>query len=365
MNRMIHLIEEWLTFALEFVRRTIYRLDPRLYSERLRIRTVTEGMALKESNKFAVFVVYSHAALPEFTMNFITALNRHSYNVVIVSNAELDTTTKGDLLRNCRLLVERVNFGRDFGAYKDGINIAVRRFQNIERLIIANDSVYYLNNGLDRLIADLDGPEDFIGVSEAFAYRYHAASFLLSFGAGVLKDPVFHRFWAGYLPIPSRMWVILEGEIGLTTRLVEAGHRPHILFKAEHLLPKLLDLEAAEMNEAILLFPTEVRALLTPVIERISGAGAEVNDVAQAAIRAVLQRNQMHAAGFAFMKFLGLPLFKRDIVYRELFPIQEIDPIVTGFGEPMQAAIVKDLARRPPPPRSAVVRRLLFRHGYI
>lgn len=329
---IINLIERGFVLGFEALRRAWHRLNPYLYSERLRIRRITEGLAPKASNKFAVFVVYSRSPLPNFTTNFVAALNRHSYNVIVVSNAKLDAATKTDLLRNCCLLIERVNFGRDFGGYKDGISIAFQRFPGIQRLIIANDSLYYLEKGLDELMAGLDGPEDFIGISEVFEHHYHVASFLLSFGPGVLASPEFRRFWARYRPIPTRMWAILQGDGELTRVLVEAGHRPHILFRAQSLLPKLQELSAAEIREALALFPSALRQALSPIVEPPPVATkATANEFAAAAVKEVMARNQMHAAGFAFMKFLSLPLLKRDIVYRELFPLQEVSRIVMEF----------------------------------
>ncbi len=260
------------------------------------------------------------------------------------------------------MLVERTNIGRDFGGYKDGVGIVFRRFQNVERLIIANDSVFYIEEGLDRFLSALDGSEDFIGVSEVFEHHYHVASFLISFGPKVLKDPVFRRFWARYLPLQTRMWAIMEGEGELTKRLVNAGHRPHILFRAEDLQPKLQNLSASERDEATLLFPQKIRGVLSL---HAGQAHASAIDYAAAAIAEVLQSNQMHVAGFAFMKFLGLPLFKRDIVYREQFTLSEVRRIMIDLSVAEQAEIVADLGRRSPPGRSNVFRRLLFRHGFV
>jgi hypothetical protein len=162
------------------------------------------------------------------------------------------------------------------------------------------------------------------------------------------------------------MWAILQGEGELTRCLMDAGHRPHILFKANHLLLKLQELSAPEVREAMALFPTEIRESLSAITEQPLGATKAIaNDFAKAAVKEVMERNQMHAAGFAFVKILGLPLFKRDIVYRELFPLQEVDRIVTALDEPMADEIIADLARRPPPGSFHVLRRLLYRHGYI
>ena len=367
-GEVIGLPEYGFVVGVEALRRAWHRRAPSLYSEQLRIRDVSEGISLKDTNKVAVFVVFSRSEPPAFTMNFIKALNRHSYNVIIVSNGELDPSARAALLRNCCLLVERNNVGRDFGGYKDGIDIALQRFPDLQRLIVGNDSLYYLENGIDDLVAGLDGPQDFIGVSEVFEHHYHVASFLLSFGRGVLDDPAFRRFWNSYLPIPTRMWAILEGEGELTRVLVEAGHRPHILFRADALLSKLQTLSASELGDSVVLLGKPVREALAPLVApRAAGGSPAPADIATAVHKEVMARNQMHAAGFAFMKLLGLPAFKRDIVYRELYSLEEARQIIAELGESeaMQAEIMADLARRKPPRRFDVLRRMFYRHGFI
>lgn len=358
-----HRLERGIVVVWETLRRTISRLDYRLYSSGRRIRRLKEGLAPEPSKKVAVFVLFS-SAVPAFTLNFIKALNRGSYNIIIVANADIEEVAKTELMRHCCLLVERANVGRDFGGYKDGIGIALQRFPGVRRLVIANDSLFYLERGLDRLVAGLDGPQDFIGVSEVFEHHYHVASFLLSFGPGVLADPVFHRFWAGYRPITTRMWAILEGEGELTRVLVEAGHRPHVLFRAEALVPKLRALSAQEARDAVALFPTAVRPTLSAAAQA-NGAGPASGEFAEAVFKEVMARNQMHTAGFAFMKFLGLPLIKRDIVFRELYSVEEVNRIMADFGEPLRAEIVADLAGRPSPSQFDPVRKLFYRHGHI
>jgi hypothetical protein len=355
-------IERLIVVGFELARRTLRRFDPRTYFERLRIKQITEGEVCKPTGKFLVFVLYARRDLPSFTANFVAALNNSPFNLIVVSNTQLAASARRDLLKNCCLLIERKNIGRDFGGYKDGISVVFRRFQNIERLVIANDSVFYIDNGLDRLVTALDGPEDFVGISEVFEHHYHVASFLISFGPRVLKDPVFRRFWANYLPLQTRMWAIMKGEGELTKRLIDAGYSPHVLCKAEHLLPILQRAGASEFKEAMQLFSQQVRGNLSLRAAKATGTAA---DLATAAVAEVLQTNQMHAAGFLFMKYLGLPLFKRDIVYRELFDLPEVKRIVADLGIPMQPEIIADLDGRFAPTPYNVFRRLLYRHGFI
>lgn len=355
-------LEAAFLLALEGLRRTWFRFHPRVRFARLRACALTRGRPAANAKKVAVFVVYADGSIPPFTMSFIEALARRRYDTIVVSNGNINSATRSHLLEKCCWLLERVNIGRDFGAYKDGISLAYRSFQDMDRLIIANDSVYYLECGLDELIEKLDGPDDFIGISEIFEHHYHVASFLLSFGRPIVRDSVFQQFWTRYLPISTKMWAILQGEGELTKRLLDVGYRPRILFRAEDLLPKLCRLDHAEIEKAVGLFPQNIQKKLPSLVEKEPAAA---NGFAAAVVNEVLQRNQMHAAGFAFMKYLGLPLFKRDIVYRELYTRAQAQRIIDQMGMSVPVEIILDLGRRAPPKRRQMIRRLLYRHGYI
>lgn len=348
-----------LAAIVDSIRVTIARLDPRLYRQDLRVRNVAEGCAVKDTTKFALLVIYAPCRLPQFTMNLAAAVIRASFNLIIVTNAPLDPDTKAEFLRNCCLLIERINIGRDFGAYKDGISITLERFPDIERLIIANDSVMCLEKRIDALLARLDSDNEFIGVSESFEHYYHVASFMLSFGPRIIRDPEFRKFWNHYLPISTRMWAIVKGEGMLTRRLTEAGYQPYILFKAQDLLQKLQELTIPQRNEALGLFPKEFRNAVADAVNDPSG-----RNFTSAMMDEIQRRNQMHVAGFAFMKFLGMPLFKRDIIYRNVYTVAEARQILADLGMSSQKEILAELERRRPPQSANRLARLLHKHGF-
>src|SRR5262249_10190819 len=154
---------------------------------------------------------------------------RSPLNLVVVSNAELDSYLRAQLLEKCYLLIERANLGRDFGAYKDAINIVLRRARNVDRLGLLDDSLFYFLKGLNKLVSDLDGPQEFIGVTEVFEDHYHVQSFMLSLGPSVIRSRQFRKFWQRYRPISTRRWSIHKGEVRLTRRLTKAGFSPHVL----------------------------------------------------------------------------------------------------------------------------------------
>jgi hypothetical protein len=158
------------------------------------------------------------------------------------------------------------------------------------------------------------------------------------------------------------MWTVMQGEGELTKRILNAGYRPLILFRAENLLPKLCMLDRSEIEKAAELFPQKIQKNFHSLAEKES---ATAKGFATAVVNEVLQRNQMHAAGFAFMNYLGLPLFKRDIVYRELFTLTQARRIIDRLGISVPDEIILDLGRRAPPKRRQAIRRLLYRSGYI
>lgn len=351
-------LEHALVLLLEAVQRAVQWLDPRRHVLGLRVRKISGGLSCKPSAKFFIFVVYAKSTLPRFTANLIAALKESPFNLVVVSNATLDAAVTRELLQHCCLLIERKNIGRDFGGYKDAISIITNRYPLIDRLVIANDSVFYCNQGLKDLIAKLDGTEEFIGVSEVFEHHYHVASFLMSFGSRVVQSPAFRKFWRGYCPIDTRRWAIFRGEGALTAKLLKAGFRPHVLYRAEYLRPHLEACDFDEIMQSVSLLPLTARNIVG-----VKVAQAKRAELAEAIISAIMAHNQMHVGGFLFRKWLGLPLVKRDIFYREIYTFDEISLILADLESPLRDEILADVCRRGIVTGHGTFRKMLYRHS--
>ena len=358
-----HIIEHGFVLTVEGLRRLGNRLVPSVYFESMRVKRVSEGHARKKSDKFVLLMLFPGERLPGFTMNFIDAIKRSDFNLVLVSNKALTPAMQSSLREHCLLLIERENIGRDFGGYKDGISVILRTFGFVDRLVIANDSVFYLRNGLDELVAGLDGPHDLIGVSEVFEHHYHVASFLMSFGRKLVDSPAFRTFWRRYRPLDTRRWAILQGEGRLSAALTGAGFDPHILYKAEHLRSHLPGRPAGEMLARL---PYRVRRKLENVPAADDAATEPVSEVlADEIVAAVRARNQMHAGGFLFHKLLGLPIIKRDVVYRQVHSLDEVTSIVSDLDNPDRDEVLADFTRRGTPAHLNPLKKLFYRHSAI
>lgn len=393
--------------VVEGLARLWFHLDPRLYSRRLRMRRFTEGQVDRKSKKYVVFALYAKTTLPTFTTNLIDAVGRSPFNLIIVSNAKLDPLLRAQLQEKCYVLIERSNLGRDFGAYKDGVEYVFEHESDPERIVIVNDSIFFFARGLDKLLADLDGPHDFIGATEVLEIHYHVQSFMMSFGCQVLNNARFRKFWKKYRPVSTRRWSIHKGEVGLTRMLTKIGFRPHILFQAPQLMLHLGRRTVRDVLEAVYLFPGYFRDLLYKQFDEIVGEGGRTESIAtletisqgvrtlpmartgdagklghisgqaimmekwnfeilsNLIVSMIANRNQIHVGGFLFMKYLGLPIVKRDIFYREVYALEEVYRILTELNEPLRDEVMSDLRRGGTAMHLKGFRRRLYRHGSI
>jgi Rhamnan synthesis protein F len=407
-----------IVYPIELFARIWYHLDLRVYFEGLRIRTISKGCAKKKSNRYVLFVLYVRGKTPPFIETLFRAIGRTRLNLVISTNARITPAQRQALLENCHLLIERADLGRDFGGYRDGIRYLLRTGEPIERLILLNDSLFYLEGGLDTLLAELDGEHDVIGLTEDFHLYYHVQSFALSFSGHVLKNNRFLSYWRKYRPISTRRWAIQKGERGLTRQLIRSGFAPHIIHYGAQLTPHLRSLKLGDLLDAVRLLPpthrqrlydefddiheTQTTALLSSINALVKGArrlhlitDAQLSDMRDSSIAQMLSvsddtaaiqeeaehwvldaflekiilivstRNQIHVGGFLFSKFLGMPVIKRDIFYREIYPLHEIDEILSQFNEPMKDHILADLRQKGTAKLLTGLRQVLYRHGAI
>jgi hypothetical protein len=365
--------EHGFVLTLEGLRRIAYRFDRTVYDEELRILKVEDGELSHGRNKFVVFVIYCRGPLPSFTTSAIEAFATAGYDVMAVLNQPPDASAVTYLKRWSRLIIHRANIGRDFGGYKDGISVLLARIGAPDRLIIANDSIFYLKDGLAEMMAGLDGPEDFVGASEVFDHHYHVGSYLLSFSRKAVESEAFGTFWASYKPITTRRWAILKGEGRLTNVLVKAGFAPKVLFKAEDLRTHLMVSSPEAFSELVSLLPVPTRKSFAALFEGVLGqlqandmrSESGAVDTASPLIEAVIASNQLHTGGFLFHRFRGLPIVKRDIVFRELYEPHEVRRALSDLPAEVLAIVVEDLSTRGTGAQLDYWNRLLYRHSAI
>jgi lipopolysaccharide biosynthesis protein len=99
-------------------------------------------------------VIYENIDIPEGTINFLKTLKEKGLNVLVAINSKKEIQNFKIIENYADIIILRNNSGKDFGAYKDSINFLMERglLKITKRLILANDSVYYLKKTSSILI---------------------------------------------------------------------------------------------------------------------------------------------------------------------------------------------------------------------
>ena len=124
--------------------------------------------------------------------------------------------------RNC-IFILRKNIGRDFGAYKAGIRWLKDSglFTDIERLFLINDTMIWMESSKD-IVCECS-KDAWSSMFLNLEIHTHAQSFFLSFSKEVLANEEFQKFWERYVPLNYRKHAILNGEVKLSSILLDQG----------------------------------------------------------------------------------------------------------------------------------------------
>lgn len=184
------------------------------------IRRVVPGKA-GPSRKHAVYVHYDRwGVVHDFILQAVGELVACGYAVTFVSNAPtLEDEQIAPLLPLVREVVHRRNVGYDFAAYRDGLARIPDR-DDVERLIIVNDSVYGPLYPLADLLAKAEAMQvDVFGVTDTWDLHYHLQSYFLLFFPAAIRSPAFRKFWRTFPTVSNKRWLIRNGEVRLSSVL--------------------------------------------------------------------------------------------------------------------------------------------------
>ena len=207
-----------------------------------RKRLITVGNQ-PSKNKMAIYVVYPVSGIKQSHIASLNWLVETGYSPLIVSNSALSLKDRERLRGHCWKLIERPNFGYDFGGYREGVLHLNHQIQSIDRLALFNDSCWFpVPSNANWLHTAEQMNKDFVGsvpnvlslecVSEEpessnfiqrfFAKKkFHYGSFALLFSNSILSDPRFLQFWTTLRLSNCRRRTFRRGEIGLSRYVFE------------------------------------------------------------------------------------------------------------------------------------------------
>lgn len=165
--------------------------------------------------KYCIFVFYQNGVRND-VINILKELNEQNVSVLLISNKKLSEYQKEILNKYADVIISRRNYGRDFGAYKRGMEYIYKNIDldSIDKLILLNDSVFYSLKGLNKFVNDLlDVKYEIIGATENYEYAKHIGSFCISMSRDIVKNSRVIKYWRKYKNTDLRPQVIAGGEI--------------------------------------------------------------------------------------------------------------------------------------------------------
>lgn len=192
-------------------------------------RVSVHAGAQAATTRVAILLIWQRAELPQSLELTLATLKRSGFCTVVVSNSVLLPDTLSLLARDSVAVLERPNFGYDFGGYRDGIRFVFESIPSVETLLILNDSTWFpLRAGdqtIDRMLCD---PAPYKGlVNKQVFHREreckHLESHFLMFEEPVLRHSSFQDFWTGYRVSSDRFNTIRRGEYGISNAVTSAG----------------------------------------------------------------------------------------------------------------------------------------------
>lgn len=191
-------------------------------------KIIRAGQGEQSSGSRKTLCVLAHFdrdnVVDDYVVGYLRALDELGCETVFVSTAEnLDDDSIGKITPFCSKFIIKQNVGYDFASWRTGLE-AVGDLSAYDRLIIANDSVYGPLQDLRKVFAEMAGRKvAFWGITDSLKYGRHLQSYFLVYGKAVLQSGEFQEFWRRLPDYRHKYVVIIEGEVGLSRRLVAAG----------------------------------------------------------------------------------------------------------------------------------------------
>ena len=225
---------------------------------------------LPKSDRIAIFLIFPKTGLLQSHLYTLEYFRSKGYAALVVSNLPLSEVDRNRLAESCWQIMERPNFGYDFGGYRDGVLHLSEDLKSLERLVFINDSVWFPLPGSRDWLDDVEALDvDFAGAASNYgtprpeitdfrsiewsyssAHRdFHVCSFAICLRPTVLRTSGFFRFWEKLRLTNKKNRTVRRGEIGFTQWALNHSLKVGTTLDIANLDDELANLEESRLRE--------------------------------------------------------------------------------------------------------------------
>ena len=212
---------------------------------------IKEFTPYRDGQKVALIAIWEYQKLRKDIRVLAEELIKRDFYVCIVNTGKMNAEP---LSGSASVYIERFNYGRDFGSYKEGIQFLQKdkKLAQAEKFLLCNDSVYYLQDLVSpTLDLFLESNLEIAGATENFEIHHHLGSFFVMFSKHVVNTKEFKKFWRRFRVTDIRTKNIRYGEMRLTEKVKKTVNETQIgAIWSLALMSKVFD-ETDKLSEAI------------------------------------------------------------------------------------------------------------------
>jgi hypothetical protein len=311
---------------------------------RARLVKVTQGdQAL--TPKVAIQLIWQPKGLLASFLEELAYFADRGFCTVLVSNAPLSDADIARLTPLCHLIVQRPNYGYDFGGYREGVLTLRDHDIRPAHLVIKNDSVWFpLWPDCDLLDRALTSQADLFGIYEnELSRRPHLQSYFYHFGPRPLADPGFWSFWDKLWMTDNKYMVIRQCEMKLTQAFQKLGYVADSVFHTRDMRAALIGLNDTQLAE-VLAYQVQVNTRSAPEVMALLGNEAEPGW--RAAVEEMILRGRMgkyflitHPS--ALYAVMACPVLKKD--RQPMYQLQRRELVRIGLADQMRPTIRQEI----------------------
>lgn len=213
------------------------------------------------SNKVLIFAhFHSRGLLRDDTVRLLSEAVVYFKSIFFVSTNILDEELKK--LHPSIIYCKRDNYGYDFYSYREGLlraGVGDVRKNDIDLCCLMNSSVLCIDarKFWSKVFARSFRDDVLYGLTRSFQITEHIQSYLLIFGRKIFRNEAFLNWWVDMQPISIKEQVVLQCELGFSSKVKELGYRCEPIF--EH---------SVKMPAAVLGLSSKYRKIFAGVINR-------------------------------------------------------------------------------------------------
>ena len=287
------------------------------------IITISDG-ARPAQEKVAVYLIFQPKEILKSTLQTCRMLDASGYAPFIVSNAPLPPDALAALGQVSWRIMQRPNYGYDFGGYRDGILHLRKSGITPDKLLVMNDSIWYPLGEVDTLLSRLEASGlDVAGTIVHRGFRKTLLrrratrvieSYLFLFSAKAIQSRAFESFWGNYRMSSIKYNAVHRGERRVAETMLAAGLSADGLFGREEFMQAIATQNDGFLRDTLRYgaytddhLAEECAALLSEPTEAANWRSRALDHVA----RTTLKRNFHGAFVFASMQLLDMPYLKK------------------------------------------------------